>query len=205
MRSSFRLTALVPFLLALAATTVGCAEPSVEEARRKYSAEVTHFVVTTPTAAPSPVEPPPDDAAIDSVDGEGTTAPPPDGGDNMAEDMADDIEVEDLNEADANDDVTAPGPQPVDVMLDIILTHEGGKKLDGITLDIFQGSPDGDQKGHWTAWVDTSDMVGREKRVAHTVKDVLYVQGDGFAAEVAHTVPEEERSEYRELAGGAGN
>lgn len=193
MRSSTRLLAPILFLPAL--ILGACGTPGVEEARRSYAAEVTNFIVRDSAADPMavPVTDPSDGAALDSVDGPGTTAPPPDEIGEAGETTAPTNEGEDA--------IEPTEPLTKDVVLDILVTHDGKATLPGLTLDITQGTGDGDATNRWTAWVDTAGMA-REARITHTLRGVSEVgPEDWFAAEVAHTVPKAQRGEYREFAG----
>ena len=94
----------------------------------------------------------------------------------------------------------APPPNP-NILLDILIKHDSPEMLPGITVDISMADGDGNPKGAWRVWFDTSAV--RKANItpySHVLEDVPYVEGDGFFAEVRHPVPPEERGEYQEFS-----
>ena len=90
------------------------------------------------------------------------------------------------------------------VLLDILIQHDSNQKLPGITVEISMADPDGQEKNHWRAWFDTSDIEkANVTQFTHILEDVSYEEGDGFFVEVRHPVPEAERGEYKEFASGS--
>jgi hypothetical protein len=92
-------------------------------------------------------------------------------------------------------------------ILDILVSRKGRKGLPGLTVDITEADPKGDEKGHWRAYLDVSHVLpGADAQISYTLHDVDYEQGDGFNVEVLHPVPAADRGEYKELreAGKAG-
>jgi len=99
--------------------------------------------------------------------------------------------------------------QPVEVIqnahLDLLLKHDSFEKLPGVTVDIFQVDGNETEKGRWRLWVDTSKVErSNPTQYSYVIENVDYVEGDGFAAEVRHPVPESERGEYREFGEAGG-
>lgn len=91
-------------------------------------------------------------------------------------------------------------PTRKDVVLDILIRNEGRENLPGLTVDISMVDAAGNEKRHWRAWIDTSQIFrGPGTQVSYTLEDVPYEPGDGFHAEVRSPVPPAERSEYREF------
>lgn len=156
-----------------------CVAEDVSDLRRNYEAEVVSIVLPE---TPAPVEPEP--AAGEEMEASlDETEAGADGG----------IEETDL--------LAQTEPVEVDqkVFLDIRLRRSGAGKLPGVTLDITQADGDGNRKAHWRRYVETEGMAV-EQSVSVTLDDVDYEPGDGFHAEVLHTVPPEQRSEYQEFS-----
>lgn len=163
---------------------VSCAPQDVNELRGSYTAELRGWIAKEQPAA-----------VVDEVQ------------------TVSDQETEDeagAQEEAAEDEVkVSQVPASKDVLLDIVLRHEGAGKLPGITLDVYQletAPEEGEQvdptdspKDHWRIYVDTSDLV-LEKRVTHTLEDVDVEDDDGFALMIRSSVPPEEQSEYKEFA-----
>ncbi len=90
------------------------------------------------------------------------------------------------------------------VLLDILIQHDTYDKLPGITVEISMADPSGQEKDHWRAWFDTSDIPkATVTQFTHILEDVSYEEGDGFYVEVRQPVPEEEWGEYKEFASGS--
>lgn len=104
-----------------------------------------------------------------------------------------------------------PGPGPAapprlqqDVDLGLAIRHDASEelpRLPGITLEVAQVDAAGRDKRRWRVWIDAPGLApGEELRRIHVLKDVEYTPGDGFRAEVRQSIPEAERSDYRELS-----
>ena len=101
-------------------------------------------------------------------------------------------------------DLPAEGAQPARqvIDLDILVRRDGRESLPGLTLDISVAGPDGKEKAHRLAWVDTSRIEkGNEVGVNVQLEGVEYRAGDGFYVEVRRPVPAAERAAYREFGG----
>lgn len=172
---------MVPWLL------VSCTPTDVHELRRNYSAELSGWIVKErPAAVVDEVQTVTDEA------GEGEEAATEDeAGGESGEAPADEVSM-------------AQVPASQDVLLDIVLRHEGAGSLPGITLDVSQADASEQEKNHWRIYVDTSDL-GVEKRVTHTLEDVEVGEGDKFAVAVRQNVPPEERDEYKEFSQAEGS
>lgn len=161
---------LVPLLTA-------CSSQDVSELRRNYEAEVVSIVLPE---TPAPVEPEP--AAGEEME---ASIEPEAGADGLEEtDLLAETEPVDVDQK---------------VVLDIRLRHSGAGKLPGVTLDITQADSSDNEKARWRRYVETDGMAV-EKSVSVTLEDVDYEAGDGFHAEVLHTVPPEQRNNYQEFA-----
>ena len=103
-------------------------------------------------------------------------------------------------------DLPAGGGQPARqvVDLDILVRRDGRDSLPGLTLDISVAGPDGKERAHRRAWVDTSRIEkGSEVGTNVQLEGIDYRAGDGFYVEVRHPVPAAERADYREFGGGS--
>lgn len=176
------LTSVVVLALALLPLTValtGCGQQSVDELRQNYSAELNGWVEKeTPISA---------EATITVGEGDDGGEQPAGEGEVAGED----------GEQPAGTGETVQVSKSV--MLDIVVKHRGAGKLDGLTLDIYQGNPELEEpKRNWKVFVDTSDMAVA-KQVTRTIEGVDLEPGDGFSVEVREHVPPEERGEYKEF------
>ena len=157
-----------------------CSKPTHEErvaaARSRYEASINGFVVLQqPLASPEelPATAAGDEATLETTDDA-------DGGEDEAwEDTVD------LRQ---------------DVLLDVVIRHDSFEKLPGITVDITMA--DGEREIE--TWRILFDTTGIEKgpgvQYSHTLENIDYREGYGFAAEVRFPVPVEERSAYREFS-----
>lgn len=93
-------------------------------------------------------------------------------------------------------------PQVVqNVLVDILIQHDSDDGLPGVTVEIYQVDAADQSKAHWQLWVDTDGLArATAKQISHTLEDVSYEDGDGFAAEIRR-VPEAERGDYQEFEG----
>lgn len=165
-------------VLALLSTLLSCGPTDVNTLRQNYTAELNSwFKEETPMSA----------EAIITVEGNG----------------------EDSGEAAPGEGAADGEDGPVDmpetmqisqkVTLDILVKHEGGGELPGITLDISQADSSGNEKQNWKLWVKTSDL-GVGKQITQTLEGVTLDEGDGFHVEVRPFVPPEEQGEYQEFS-----
>ncbi|MDX1503443.1 MAG: hypothetical protein R3325_13870 [Thermoanaerobaculia bacterium] len=179
---------VVTVLLAVATlTVVACApktpEERISQARGRYTARLNAFIVQETPVEPEPV----------AAEGEGGEAP--------AEPVA--VTDEAGEEGEAMEE--APVETRTDVELDLLVQHDLDTALPGITLDVTMASPDGTEKASWKIYVETAGLPkANQKQVSYILEDVDYQEGDGFAAEIRHPVPPEERGEYREFAAAGG-
>ena len=140
----------------------------IESVRALYRAEITGFTVES-SPAPVAAEPAP---AVE-------TAPSP-GAD------------------DGGSGLVAPPVPASDVVLDLLLRHEPGEELGGLTVEVGLLDPAGTEKEHYRIWIDAAGAASGEKRVTYRLEDVPYVEGDRFVAEVRTPVPANERILYKE-------
>ncbi len=175
---------MVPWLL------VSCTPTDVNELRRNYSAELSGWIVKErPAAVVDEVQTVTDDGGEDATAGE-------EAGDEPA--------GEEMEDAPEDEVSMAQMPASQDVLLDIVLRHEGAGSLPGVTLDVTQADASEQEKNHWRIYVDTSDLA-MEKRITHTLEEVEVAEDDRFAVEIRQNVPQEERDEYEEFSQAEGS
>ncbi len=164
-------------VLVVLGTAVACAPASPEERvaqiRSLYKAKLNGFLVQEEPLVP--LEAPPEGE-------EGVEAPA------RAEGAEAELPAE-------------PVPVRQKVLLDIMLQHDSPERLPGVTVDISMVDGNQQPKGEWRAWFETADIPKANQRVfTYVLEDVDYREGDGFAVEVRHPVPPEERGDYQEFA-----
>ena len=163
-------------MLILTACGGGTPEERVARTRGMYSARLNGFLVQ----APAEREPMAEEATEEGAE---AMEPEAEAEGEMAEEME-----------------PAPPANP-NILLDILIQHDSPEILPGITVDISMADPEGNQKGAWKVWFDTSKMLkANVTPYTHVLEDVPYVEGDGFFAEIRHPIPVEERGEYKEFS-----
>ena len=179
---------------------VACKQPTPEErvaaARAKYRVTLNTFVAQEPA-----MEEMTDDGMMDATDGM-------DEGEEMAMDDADatsedaDMAADEMSDGDmAMDDAAASGPQPTDILLDLVVLFEGNDPLDGLTLDISQADPFEKEKATFRHYIEIPSMVKSETRqVSFVLEGVDYEVGDLFSVNLREYVAPEDRAAYREFA-----
>jgi hypothetical protein len=172
--------AFLAFLSVPLVWSSGCAEESPEDRvaklRARYKAELNGFIVRA-----QPLE--------EFF-----------GGEMAGKEMAEEEGME-LGPESGEEVAETPVQVRQDVLLDILLQHDSTERLDGVTLDIHMVDPSQREKGHWLLWVDTSTLEkATHIQFTHVLEDSPYEEGDGFAVEVRHPIPVEERGDYREFA-----
>lgn len=106
--------------------------------------------------------------------------------------------------ASETDEAAAPaaamGPEPTDVLFDLVVYFRGRKSLAGVTVDISHASAAQEEKGVYRQYIATSGMVnGETRQVDFVLHDLPLEDGDVFAVEVVPGVPED-LSAYREFS-----
>ncbi len=178
-----RLTALAFAALVLAAV-FACGPPKspeekVAELRSEYTAKLNGFAVKQQPAA---------GAADEGMAGEAGAS------------TAAGAETAQAGEMAQAGDMAASTPVHQTAILDILVSRTGSHGLPGVTVDITEADPKGDEKGHWRAYLDVSQVLpGADAQISYTLHDVDYEEGDGFNVEVSHPVPAAERGEYKEF------
>lgn len=178
------LTLLIVSVLALQ----GCAAKSPAE---QVAETRTHYKIQQITWLPQEqleAEPSDELAEGELAADEEEAAEPEEGGD-MEEEMGE------------TDEMVAEGPQPTDILFDIVLNFAGRESLPGITLDITHADPFEKQKEIRRHYVETEGMLdGDVSQLSFVLEDFQFEPGDVFSVEIRQNVPPEERGEYREFA-----
>jgi hypothetical protein len=162
--------------------SVGCQKKSPEErvaeVRSRYDAQLNGWIVKEEPAATE---------AGESMEGEGE-------GSAMEEPEPAAVS------GDMAQEETGQGPQPRDIILDIIVRHTAEKNLPFITLDVTQADAEHHEKATYRIKVDTSDVYrGQTAQINHVLEDIPFVEGDVFSVEVRKPIPASERGEYEEF------
>lgn len=176
-RSTARPLALASLALLLLAAACGPGSPEEEIAqiRASYTVELNSWR----TLEPEPAEPPMDEMADETEEAA-----------DEAGEETDEFAV----------DETATGPQPKDVLFDLVVYFKGRKALAGITIDVTHADAAKTEKAVYHHYIETAGIVNGETRQVDFVLAGLEVEeGDGFAVTVAPGVPAD-RSEYREFS-----
>ena len=172
-------------LLVLTACGGGSPEEKVSRLRGMYSARLNGFLVQQP----EPVMP--EMGAEEGAEGEEPGAEP----------AGEPAEGEGDGEMPEGEMVEETPPANPNILLDILVQHDSPEILPGITVDVSMADADGNEKGAWRVFFDTSKVLkANVTPYSHVLEDVPYVEGDGFFAEVRHPVPPEERGEYQEFS-----
>ncbi len=174
--NSLVLTAAALLLVAVACGPPPSPEEQVSELRSRYTAKLNGFVINQEPAA----------------------------GEEMAGEMAEGADDETAADEQMAEGGEAEGGEAAavrkDALLDILMSTESRETLPGITVDVTQVDADGNEKGSWRVYLDTTNVQrGPGTQITHRLEDVDYVEGDGFHVEVRHPVPAEEHGEYREF------
>jgi len=175
----FFVTCAVVLSLSMALSACGPSSPAekIAQTRSLYSASLNGFVVEEEPLFEEPLE---------EVGEPG-------------EEAATEVEIEEAELQEPAD--FEPVAISQRVLLDVLIKHNSYEKLPGITVEISMADPSGQEKDHWRAWFDTSNVErANVTQFTHILEDVSYEEGDGFFVELRHPVPEEERGEYREFA-----
>lgn len=169
----------------LAGCTPATPEERVAQLRSKFEARVNGFYVESVPRAQEP-----------ALEGEAEV-----------EVAGEEIETKDAAEAGASAELDGEegGVEEVPMIqnahLDLIVQHDNDEMLPGITVEITMVDANQVEKDSWRLWVDTSTLrKANQLQIVHTLEDIPYVEGDGFAAEVRKPIPPEEHGEYQEFS-----
>ena len=85
----------------------------------------------------------------------------------------------------------------------MLITTSANEGLPGLTVELEQIGAGGAVKMQRQLWFDVSSVArGDAAQITHTVEDVDYQEGDGFAVSIRSPIPPGERANYREFAAG---
>ena len=171
---------------ALVMTVVGCGLESPEEKvakiRSEYTIELNSWEAQEP---PSAVEETMEEAVAEAAVAE-TPATAEEG---AAED-----------EMPMDEEEIESGPQPRDVLFDLVVYFRGRKALKGITVDVTHADAADQEKAVYQQWIDTAGMINGETRQVDFVLEGMEVEdGDAFAVTLASGVPAD-LGKYREFS-----
>ena len=97
----------------------------------------------------------------------------------------------------------AAGPQPADVLFDLVVYFKGRKALDGITIDVTHADAAQEEKAVYHYYVETAGIVsGETRQVDFVIEGIELEDGDAFAIAVVPGIPAD-RGAYREFSGSA--
>ncbi len=92
------------------------------------------------------------------------------------------------------------GPQPKNVLFDLVVFFRGRKALDGITVDVTHSDANQQEKGVYQQYIETAGMVnGDTRQVDFLLEGLLVEEGDAFAVGLTEGVPAD-LGKYREFS-----
>lgn len=177
-------------LAVLVLMVVGCKplspEQKVAAARAQYTVTLTSFM---------PKEPDPEeeeDMIAEAAEGVAVAAEAAAVAGEAAEETTEGEEMEEEEE---------PGPRPANILLDLLVRFNGEEALPGITVEIAQAGPSGQEKATYLEYIETGGIrTGEERQVPVTLAVDNFEDGDAFSIEWNAFVPPEEQGEYREFS-----
>ena len=97
----------------------------------------------------------------------------------------------------------AAAPRSVEVIFDLLVTHQQAENLPGITLDVSHADPFGKEKRTWRRYLEVPEMIkGKSAQLSFTEKVDNFVEGDTFSVILEKNVAPADRGAYREFAQG---
>ncbi len=98
------------------------------------------------------------------------------------------------------DEDAGQGPEPRDVLFDLVVLFRGRKSLPGITVDISHKQSNEEEKEKYQVYVETDGMVNGETQQVETVLEGLVLEDDDdFSVDLVEGVPAD-LSKYREFS-----
>lgn len=168
-------------LLAAVACSPGSPEEQIAQIRAEYTIELNSW---------QPVFE--EEEALDESSAEGDVAAPDEPGEAAGEEAGE--AGEEAGEK------TASGPQPKDILFDLVIYFKGRKSLPGITVDVTHAGASQEEKAVYRQYIETPGIVSGETRQADFVlEDLVVEEGDVFAIEVVPGIPAD-LSQYREFS-----
>jgi hypothetical protein len=169
-------------LALLALTAAGCAPGSPEEQiakiRAGYTVELNSWRALEP-AAEEPAE-----AAEEAV--------------AMAEAAA--TATEEGAAEEVMEEEMMAGPQPKNVLLDLVVYFRGRKSLKGITVDVTHADAAQQEKATYRQYVETAGMInGDTRQIDFLLEGLTVEEGDAFAVGLAEGIPAD-LGQYREFS-----
>lgn len=171
---------------------VGCAPKDpierIAQSRQEYTVKLNQFLVQDPPA-PEPAPEP----MVDEADGEATDG---DAGEEPATDETDAGDYSDF-------EPEPVGPQPKNVLFDLIVGYDGSDPLPGLTVEVSQIDPFQKEKATYRHYLELPNLRTGTTQTDFVLENIMFEDGDGFSVDLRMVVPEAERGEYREFAGGS--
>ena len=185
----------VLFALALSGCGPTSPEAKVTAARAEYTVRLENFTVREPEVEEMMPE------MEEGEDGEPMAAEEAASSEEMAASAEGEMAAEGMEMAEgAMEEET--GPRTVDVILHLLVRFGGDKALPGITVEVTQKDPFGEEKEPTLHWIETDGMIKSDVRQVDLVlESVEFQDGDAFSVLLREVVPENMRSQYREFSG----
>ncbi len=176
-RHSHSVLSIVLLALALLLATgcdSGTPEEKVAKVRAQYKVELNSWSAQDPPQAEPPME-----EAAEAVAEAAEAA----GAAETAEAAAE-------AEEGAMDEEEMSGPQPNNVLFDLVVYFRGRKALKGITVDVTHADASQQEKAVYQQWIDTTGMFNGDTRQVDFMLEGMEVEdGDAFAVTLASGVP----------------
>ena len=177
-------------LLVALLSTVACAPSDpieqIAKTRQEYTVKLNQFLVQDPPMPePAPVETMGEESAASAA--EAAVADEETAGEE-GEDIEDGFDLEPV------------GPQPKNILFDLIVGFDGSDPLPGLTVEVSQIDPFQEEKATFRHYLDLGSLQSGTTQTDFVLENVMYEDGDGFSVDLRLVVPPEERGEYREFA-----
>ncbi len=164
-------------LLLAAGCDSGTPEEKIAKVRAQYKVELNSWSAQDPPQAEPAMEEEAGEAAAEASE---TAA------------VAAEAAAEEGGEAEegAMDEEEVTGPQPKNVLFDLVVYFRGRKALKGITVDVTHADSAQQEKAIYQQWIDTAGMINGDTRQVDFVLEGMEVEdGDAFAVTLASGVP----------------
>lgn len=180
---------------ALVMTVVGCGpqspEAKIAQIRDGYTIELNTWHTQEPPTEPLAIEEAVAEAAEAAAVAMSAEAAATAGEAATAEESAEGEEMEENMES---------GPQPKNVLFDLVVYFRGRKALEGITVDVTHSDDAQQEKAVYQQYIETAGMVnGDTRQVDFLLEDLMVEDGDAFAVTLASGVPAD-LGNYREFS-----
>ncbi len=174
--------ALLAFALLLTAgCDTGTPEEKIAKIRAQYKVELNSWSAQDPPQAESPME---ESAGDEGAEAVAVAAAAAEAGAAAAAEAAEEAEEGAMDEEEMS------GPQPKNVLFDLVVYFRGRKALEGITVDVTHADSAQQEKAVYQQWLDTAGMINGDTRQMDFMLEGMEVEdGDAFAVTLASGVP----------------